>query len=112
MSLVPRESLLIVLEEMIVEQGQADHRLILAIPPNEFPAYYETKLFTDIITLMEGLLVTLSIPLASKQTVLTVYRANPIPMPQSEPTVAMKWKTEAPFVAISEYNLNSTFHRI
>ena len=65
MSLVPRQSLLKILEEVIIEQGQADDRLTLAIPPKEILAYYEAKLLTDVITLEEGLLMTLSIPLAS-----------------------------------------------
>ena len=107
MSLVPRQSLLKVLEEVIIEQGQADDRLTLAIPPKEILAYYEAKLLIDVITLEEGLLMTLSIPLASKQTSLTVYRATPIPMPQPEPTLAMKWKTETQFLAISEDNLET-----
>ena len=107
MSLVPRQSLLKTLEEVIIEQGQADDRLTLAIPPKEILANYEAKLLTDVTTLEEGLLMTLSIPLASKQTSLTVHRATPIPMPQLEPTLAMKWKTETQFLAISEDNLET-----
>ena len=106
-SLVPQQSLLKILEEVIIEQGHADDRLTLAIPPKEILAYYEAKLLTDVITLKEGLLMILSKPLASKQTSLTVYRATPIPMPQPESTLAMNWKTETQFLAISEDNLEA-----
>ena len=107
MSLVPRQSLLKILEEVIIEQGQADDRLTLAIPPKEILAYYKTNFLTDVITMEEGLLMTLSIPLASKQTSLKVYKATPIPMPEPELTLAMKWKTETQFLAISEDNLET-----
>ena len=55
--LVPRESLLTVLEEVIIEQGQADDRLTLAIPPKEILASYEAKMLTDVITLTKGLVM-------------------------------------------------------
>ena len=60
MPLVPRQSLLNILKEVIIEQGQADDRLTLATPPIEILVHYEAKLLTDVITLKEGLLMTLS----------------------------------------------------
>ena len=46
--------------------------------------------------------MTLSTPLASGQTAFTVYIAHAIPMPQPEPESALKWKTEAEYLAVSE----------
>ena len=85
--------LLQIAKEMIMDQGQANDPLPLAIPPTEILTYEEAKLLTDVFTLKESLVQTISVPLASKQTALTVYRANLIPMQQPEPTIAMKLKT-------------------
>ena len=68
MSLVPRQSLLKILEEVTIEQGHADNLLTLAIPPNEILAFYEAKLLPDVISLKEGLLRTLLIPFACMKT--------------------------------------------
>ena len=46
--------------------------------------------------------MTLSIPLASKQTAFSVYRVHTIPMPQPEDIVALGWKIEADYLALSE----------
>ena len=53
-SLVPRQSLLKMLEEVIIEQVQADDRLTLAITPKKNLAYFEAKFLTDVKTLKEG----------------------------------------------------------
>ena len=50
----------------------------------------------------EGLILTLAIPLGSRTTAFSVYRAHVIPMPQSDPRMAIKWVVEAPYLAISE----------
>ena len=102
MSLVSKDSLLKILDEVAREQSYSADRLSLAIPFDQILSYYEAELLLDVLTLPEGLFMTLSIPLASKQTALTVYRAYPIPMPHPEPEVALKWSLEAEYLAISE----------
>ena len=44
----------------------------------------------------------MSIPLASSQTVMTLYGAIPIPMPQEDTSGAMIWDLEAEYLAVSE----------
>ena len=46
--------------------------------------------------------MTMSIPLASRQTVFTVYKAIVAPMPQLEKEYAIRWTTETVYIAISE----------
>ena len=46
--------------------------------------------------------MTLSVPLTSRQTSITVYEAKIIPMPQPEVDQAMRWVIEAPYLGISE----------
>ena len=99
MALVPRASLLLILKSVARLQDSAPDRLSLAIPMTDL-SYYDAKLLHDVATVPEGLLLTLSIPLASKQTVFNVYHAQPIPMPKDDQ--AVQWKIEAPYLAISE----------
>ena len=101
-SLVPRDSLMAILESVGREQYKAADRLSLAIPTSDLMSYYDAKLLRDVITVEQGLIVTLAIPLASRQTVFTVYNAQTVPMPQPEPQMAVKWSIEAPYLAISE----------
>ena len=50
----------------------------------------------------------IAIPLASTRTVFIVFRSLAVPMPQPEPDLALKWKLEAPFLAITEDNIQTT----
>ena len=68
-------------------------------------SYYESRLLRDVITVDQGLVMRIAIPLVSKQTAFTVFRSIAVPMPQLEPDLAMKWKLESPFLAISEDNM-------
>ena len=52
-------------------------------------SFYDAKLLRDVIT-VEGLIMTLAIPLALRQTVFSVYSADTVPMPQPEPQMAIK----------------------
>ena len=70
--------------------------------------YYDAKLFREISTLDESVLLTLSIPLASSQTAFKVYRAHLIPMPQRDSTEALQWVTEGPYLAVSEDSMETT----
>ena len=96
--LVPNDGLKNILGVVADEQVKSADRLSLAIPISERHDYYET----DTKTIKEGLLMTLSIPLASRQTAFTVYKEHAIPLPQPEPESALKWKVEAEYLAVSE----------
>ena len=56
----------------------------------------------DVVALLEGLLLMMSIPLASRQTVMNLYEAILIPMPQADAEDAIIWDLEADFLAVSE----------
>ena len=83
MSLVPRDSLTKNLEVSKL-QSQARDRLSLAIPMDKMLSYYEAQLLTNVVTIKEGLLMKIAIPLASRETSFTVFHASPVPMPQYE----------------------------
>ena len=76
MSFVPTESLLAILRSVAMKQTTAEERLSLAIPMSDLLSYFDSKLLADAIMVKEGLLMTLNIQLASKQTVFTVYEAK------------------------------------
>ena len=107
MSLVPKESLLAILKSVAADQSLSGSRLSLAIPPTDLLSYYDAKLLRDVVTLDEGLVLTLAIPSASRQTVFSTYQAQIIPMPQPEPRMAIRWVIEAPYLAISEDQMES-----
>ena len=100
MSLVPKDSLKKILRVVAQEQVLSADRLSLAIPISEVFSYYEAELLSDTLAIKKGLLMTLSIPLASRQTAVTVYKADAIPM--LEPESALKLKIEAEYLAVSE----------
>ena len=100
MSLVPRDSLIEILEKVSKMQSHAHDRPSVAIPMDEILSYYEAQLLTDVVTIKEDLLMKIVIPLASRQNSFTVFHAIPVPMPQYEKDKAIMWKTEAPYLAI------------
>ncbi len=108
MSIVPRESLQVILDSVHEGQKRAADRLTLAIPAQDLLSYYDARLLRDVITTDEGLLLTLSIPLASSQTAFHVYKAQVVPMPQLNPKEALQWVIEGPYLAISEDSMEST----
>ena len=71
-SLVPRKSLIKILDSVHDSQKNAPDRLTLAIPMTDILSYYDAKLVQEISTVEDGLLLTLAIPLASSQTVFEV----------------------------------------
>ena len=83
--------------------------LSLAIPIDEVLAYYKSKLLRDVIVVERGLIMRLAIPLATKESAFTVFRAVAVPMPQPENDMAIKWKLEAPYLAFSENNDDTAF---
>ena len=60
--------------------------------------------YLDVLGVEQGLIMRISIPLATKDSAFTVFRAIAVPMPQPEPDLAIKWKLEAPYLVISENN--------
>ena len=104
MSLVPRQAFLAILDDVASEHWRKSDRLSLAIPMDEIIAYYESQLLRDVLVVEQGLIMRIAIPLATKDSAFTVFRAIAVPMPQPEPDLAIKWKLEAPYLAISENN--------
>ena len=108
-SLVPRQSLFKILDNVALKQWRVSDRLTLAIPIDEIFAYYESKLLRDVIVVEQGLIMRIAIPLATKESAFTVYRALAVPMPQPENDMANKWKLEAPYLSILENNDDTAF---
>ena len=96
-SLGPSEDLEKVLVSVQRSLGNDDQILSLAIPINKFLTYYESKLLREVTTSDLGLVFKMAIPLASRETVLEVYEAILLPMPQSESdnNLAILWRTES-----------------
>ena len=107
-SLVPRKSLIKILDAGHDSQKNAPDRLTLAIPMTDILSYYDAKVVQEISTVEDGLLLTLAIPLASSQTVFEVYRANVIPMPKRDSVDALQWVIEGEYLAISEGQMETT----
>ena len=108
MSLVPRESLNAVLDSVHDAQKYSTDKLSLAIPMQDLMSYYDAKLLTEISTVKQGLLLTLAIPLSSRTTTFTVYSAHLVPMPQHDPSEALEWVIEGPYLAISQDSMETT----
>ena len=64
MSLVPGQSLSTVLENVAAEQNRSKDRRSLAFPMDEIISYYESRHLRDIITVDQGLVMRIAIPLA------------------------------------------------
>ena len=102
MSLVPREELLAVLDDVASEQWRKADRLAFAIPIDEIIAYYESQLLRDVLVVEQGLILRIAIPLATTHSAFTVFRAIAVPMPQPGPDLGIKWKFETHYLAILE----------
>ena len=83
-------------------------RLRLAILMQDIVSYYDAKLVREISTVPQCLLLTLANPLVSSETAFYVFWAHLIPMPEKEPGVALQWKIEGPYLAVSENMMEST----
>ena len=102
MSLVPKKSLIKVLNAVHDSQKYSSERLTLAIPMTDLLSYYDAKLVSEVSSIPEGLLMTLSIPLASGTTVFSVLKAHVIPMPQQDSDEALQWTIEGDYLAVAE----------
>ena len=101
-SLVPPSVLYPILHEVATREMETGTRLTLAIPFKNILTYYETALLTQVTTSEVGLQCTLSIPFASRETILNVFHAIPIPMPTRGSSKATIWDIEADFIAVTE----------
>ena len=109
MWLIPMELLITIMDSVSLRQSKAEDCLILAIPASDLLSYYDSRLLADAITVSEGLLLTLNIPLASQQTVFTLFEAKLISMPfPDDPQTALTWNIKAPYLALSENKLESS----
>ena len=90
-------------------QSKADDRLALAIPASDQLTYYDSRMLADAITVPEGILMNLNTPLASQQTVFTLFETKLIAMPlPDDPQTALTWIIEAPYLALPEKELISS----
>ena len=84
-------------------QSKAEDRLSSAIPTNNLLSYYDSRLLDDDVPLSEGLLLNLNIPLASWQTVFTLFDKRNIFLCFCwRPSAALIDNIEAPFLSSSE----------
>lgn len=75
---------------------------VLSITTQEILAYYETQIVTKVQTQATGITFSLAIPVSSPDTMMTVYKAQVIPMPQEDTDTAVVWNVESEYIAVSE----------
>ena len=83
MLIVSKESLSMLLNIVANDRVGSQDRLSQAIP-TEILLCYEAELVKDTVTFLERLFMALAIPLASRQSDFTVFRAFPTRILQSE----------------------------
>ena len=102
MSLLNLESLHQVLDQDEHLQSYATDHPTLAIPLESILSYHAPQPLQDVPPLPEGLLLTLSMLLASRTSVMIMYEAIPLPLSQPDNASASNWDPEAHFFAVSE----------
>lgn len=106
MALVPKTELTQILRAVAIQQIHAGDRLSLAIPTSDILSYYEAQLVQNVSPTEQGLLLTIAVPLASATTVLNVFQAIPLPMPDVHAQqTAHVWDIEAKYLAVSENSM-------
>ena len=66
--------------------------------------YSENPIVNRAESTPEGILIAIGMPITSREMILDIFRAIPLPMPPnltSDPAAAMVWKPETPLIAIS-----------
>ena len=101
MSLVSRDTLLAILKRIHASQANNNQHLTLALPLDSILRYYETPLVQRVETTDNGLLITLGIPLTTRETIMNIYEAIPLPMPSNDTETATQWKPETNYIAVS-----------
>ena len=99
MSLIPTDYLSVMLVSVTIQ---------LSIPMTDISSYYDSLFIDDSIS-VPGLLLTLNIPLASRQTAFTLFEAKPIPIPCPDALQsALESSIEAQYLAIPEDQMESS----
>ena len=100
----PPTLLLQILDSIHSQQARSNAHLTLALTLDNLLQYYETPLVTRAESTPEGLLLTVGIPLTSREMILDIFRAITLPMPlnsSSDPAAALMWQPETSLIAIS-----------
>ena len=108
MSLVPRDPLIQILEEINTEQAHGTQHMTLALALDNLLRYYETPLIRRVESTEHGMLITIAIPLTTRAEVMDVFEAIPLPMPTDDNATATQWMPPAKYLAISQdHNYNA-----
>ena len=99
MSLIPIESLLVIMDSVSLLQSKAEDRFTLAIPASDLLSQYGSRLLAGADTVSKGLLLYRL--LHSKLCTLFEAKLIPVPSPD-DPRTALTWNIEAPYLALSE----------
>ena len=100
LSSVPESALHNNLREVVLQDSEAGSRLTLATPIGNLMTYYETKLLRQKVPSGFGLNFTLAVPISSQATVLPLYHAIKIPMPDKDNAKAAVWAIETDYSAV------------
>ena len=76
MSPIPIESLLAIMDSVSLRQSKIEDRLTLAIPASDLLFHKDSRLLASAIMVSERLLLTLNLPIASQQSVFTLFQAK------------------------------------
>ena len=101
MSLVPRATLLQILDDIHLSQARSNDHLTLALSIDNLLRYYETPLVRRAESTTDGLLLTLGIPLTTRELILDVFKATLIPMLRGNNGQAQIWNIETDLIAVS-----------
>ena len=101
-ALVPRDALIAILERVATHQAHTGEHYTLALSLDKILRYYETPLIRRAETAADGLLLTLAIPLVSREMIMNVYEAIPLPMPDDDSPSATLWSPEDRFLAVTQ----------
>ena len=101
MSLVPRATLLAILEKTTSGLAHNGGHLSLALGLDHILRYYETPLVRRVESTEDGLLLTVAIPLTSRELVMEVYEGIPLPMPTKDNSTATEWSPETRYLAVT-----------
>ena len=102
MALLPRSDLEEILRDINHWQSDTNERLSLALPITQILTCYETKILRNVDIFDDGMYFTLVIPFVTAATVLNLYKAIPIPMPNDGTDGrASQYANESDFIAVS-----------
>ena len=109
MSLITKASFLATTDSVSLGLPKTENHLTVATQASVLMSYNDPRLRADAVTVSEGLVLTFNMPLAPQQRSFTLFAAKLIPMPFPEdPQTTLTWYIGAPFIAPSEYKLESS----